>query len=222
MADLFDYLLWRGDLTLDTVPLNPVDTLILSELSYLGFEGLVPGDFQHPVPLKVAAQAFLALPDREERLHLKKDLELISACAETERFGDLRMLFYRNELLPAGFLGQEHLNLTRPGDPREDRLQPLLQGFGSCALHNRLRLCRFMGRRKQQDRQADQDGQDGIFVCSQEGIDSLLWYGSIHSTASLSIPSSRTRTPVSSCRCRGDAFAWMVTVSGYPSSPAST
>ena len=60
----------------------------------------MPGDFQHPVPLKVAAQAFLALPDREERLHLKKDLELISACAETERFGDLRMLFYRNELLP--------------------------------------------------------------------------------------------------------------------------
>ena len=100
MADLFDYLLWRGDLTLDMVPLNPVDTLILSELSYLGFEGLVPGDFQHPVPLKVAAQAFLALPDREERLHLKKDLELISACAETERFGDLRMLFYRSELLP--------------------------------------------------------------------------------------------------------------------------
>ena len=36
MADLFDYLLWRGDLTLDTVPMNPVDTLILSELSYIG------------------------------------------------------------------------------------------------------------------------------------------------------------------------------------------
>ena len=100
MAGLFDYLLWRGDLTLDTVPLNPVDTLILSELSYIGYEGLVPGDFQHPVPLKVAAQAFLALPDREERLHLRKDLDLISACAETKRFGDLRMLFYRNELLP--------------------------------------------------------------------------------------------------------------------------
>ena len=83
MADLFDYLLWRGDLTLDTVPMNPVDTLILSELSYIGYEGLVPGDFQHPVPLKVVAQAFLALPDREERLHLKKDLELISACAAT-------------------------------------------------------------------------------------------------------------------------------------------
>ena len=100
MADLFDYLLWRGDLPLEAVPLNPVDTLILSELSYIGFEGLVPGDFLHPVPLKVVAEAFLALPDREARLHLKKDLDLIAACANTKRFGDLRMIFYRNELLP--------------------------------------------------------------------------------------------------------------------------
>ena len=100
MADLFDYILWRGDLPMDMVPLNPVDTLILSELSYIGLEGLVPGDFLHPVPLKVAAEAFLALPDREERLHLRRDLELIEACAGTVRFGGLRMLFYRNELLP--------------------------------------------------------------------------------------------------------------------------
>ena len=100
MADLFDYLLWRGDLPLDAVPLNPVDTLILSELSYIGYEGLVPEDFLHPVPLRVVAEAFLALPDREARLHLKKDLELIAACAKTRRFGDLRMIFYRNELLP--------------------------------------------------------------------------------------------------------------------------
>ena len=100
MADLFDYLLWRGDLGMDAVPPNPVDTLILSELSYIGYEGLVPDDFLHPVPLRVAAEAFLALPDREERLHLKKDLELIAACAGTARFGGLRMVFYRSELLP--------------------------------------------------------------------------------------------------------------------------
>ena len=100
MADLFDYLLWRGDLPLEAVPLNPVDTLILSELSYLEYEGLVPDDFLHPVPLRVVAEAFLALPDCEARLHLKKDRELIAACAGTKRFGDLRMIFYRNELLP--------------------------------------------------------------------------------------------------------------------------
>ena len=100
MADIFDYLLWRGDLPLEAVPLCPVDTLILSELSYIGFEGLVSGDFLHPVPLRAAAEAFAALPDRGDRVRVKKDEELIAACARTERFGNLRMVFYRSELLP--------------------------------------------------------------------------------------------------------------------------
>lgn len=100
MADFFDYLSWRGDLPFDAVPPNPVDTLILSELSYIGFDGLVPGDFLHPVPLKVAAEAFLALPDWESRVRIKKDADLIAECARTERFGQLRLIFYRNELLP--------------------------------------------------------------------------------------------------------------------------
>ncbi|MBE6950589.1 MAG: DUF2974 domain-containing protein [Ruminococcaceae bacterium] len=100
MADFFDYLSWRGDLPFDAVPPNPVDTLILSELSYIGFDGLVPGDFLHPVPLKVAAEAFLALPDWENRVRIKKDADLIAECARTRRFGQLRLIFYRNELLP--------------------------------------------------------------------------------------------------------------------------
>ena len=100
MADMFDYLLWRGDLSMEAVPPNPVGTLILSELSYIGFEGLVPGDFLHPVPLRVAAEAFAMLPDREDRDRVKRDGELLAAAARTERFGELRLVFYRSELLP--------------------------------------------------------------------------------------------------------------------------
>ena len=100
MADIFDYLLWRGDLSMEAVPPNPVDTLILSELSYIGFEGLVPGDFLHPVPLRVAAEAFAMLPDREDRDRVKRDGELLAAAARTARFGELKLVFYRSELLP--------------------------------------------------------------------------------------------------------------------------
>ena len=100
MADMFDYLLWRGDLPMDQVPPNPVDTLILSELSYIDFAGLVPGDFLHPVPLRVAAEAFLALPDREDRDRVKRDADLLAEAARTERFGRLKLAFYRSELLP--------------------------------------------------------------------------------------------------------------------------
>ena len=100
MADLFDYLIWRGDLPMDAVPPNPVDTLILSELSYIDFEGLVRDDFLHPVPLRVAAEAFLALPDREARVRVRRDLDLLAECARSCRFGQLRLVFYRSELLP--------------------------------------------------------------------------------------------------------------------------
>ena len=100
MSDIFDYLLWRGDLPLDVVPPNAVDTLILSALSYIDLGGLVPGDFLHPVPLKVVADAFAALPDRAERDRVKRDGELLAACARTERFGPLQLVFYRSELLP--------------------------------------------------------------------------------------------------------------------------
>ncbi len=36
------YLQWRGDLSIDEAPLNEIDSLILSELVYLKFEGIVP------------------------------------------------------------------------------------------------------------------------------------------------------------------------------------
>lgn len=43
MANLMDYLEWRGDLTLEKSPFNEVDNLILSQLVYVDFKGIVPG-----------------------------------------------------------------------------------------------------------------------------------------------------------------------------------
>ena len=42
MANLLDYLDWRGDLTLRQSPFNEVDNLILAELSFVDFGGIVP------------------------------------------------------------------------------------------------------------------------------------------------------------------------------------
>ena len=39
MANLMDYLDWRGDLTLEISPFNEVDALILAELSFVDFDG---------------------------------------------------------------------------------------------------------------------------------------------------------------------------------------
>jgi hypothetical protein len=40
---MFDYLSWRGDLSFDETPLNPVDNIILSQFSYLALDGIVAG-----------------------------------------------------------------------------------------------------------------------------------------------------------------------------------
>jgi len=42
MANLFDYLDWRGDLRLEDAPFNEVDNLLLSELSFLDLTDIVP------------------------------------------------------------------------------------------------------------------------------------------------------------------------------------
>ena len=43
MANIIDYLKWRGDVPFDADPFNEVDALVLCELVYSPFDGLVPG-----------------------------------------------------------------------------------------------------------------------------------------------------------------------------------
>ena len=61
MANILDYLDWRGDLTLAQDPFNEVDNLILAELSFVDFGGIVPGPGEgRAVPLWKAAEAYFA------------------------------------------------------------------------------------------------------------------------------------------------------------------
>lgn len=61
MANLLDYLDWRGDLPLSRDPFNEVDNLILAELSFVDFGGIVPGPGAGAaVSLGEAAAAYFA------------------------------------------------------------------------------------------------------------------------------------------------------------------
>ena len=42
MANIEDYLLWRGDLTFEQDEFNLVDNLILAELAYVDFKDIIP------------------------------------------------------------------------------------------------------------------------------------------------------------------------------------
>ena len=100
MAELMDYLHWRGDLHFSQDPPNEVDALIFSALAYVRFSGGVAEDPGTPRLLKDAAQDFLLLPDQKERVRVKEDIQLLKAAAETERFGNVKLCHYRDVLLP--------------------------------------------------------------------------------------------------------------------------
>lgn len=101
MTDLFDYLTWRGDLTLDQSPFGPVDALILSTLSYVHFGELVS---QHPEPattISQAAQAYLnSPPEKRGRCRCEQDLKLLEALIQAPRFSSLKLICRDDQFVP--------------------------------------------------------------------------------------------------------------------------
>lgn len=100
MANIFDYLKWRGDLTFTQDAPNGVDALIFSGLSYIRYGHRVEADPCTPITLKEAAEEFLALPDYETRARAKIDIELLIAAAQTVRFGFSKICMYRDDFIP--------------------------------------------------------------------------------------------------------------------------
>ena len=100
MADLFDYLQWRGDSSFTQSPANRVDALIFSALSYISFGGAVETMPEVPISLRDAADEFFRMSDQDSRCRVKADLSLLMAAAETTRFGNTMLLQYRSHLIP--------------------------------------------------------------------------------------------------------------------------
>ena len=44
MANIFDYLIWRGDLTIQQSEFNEIDNLILARFSYFPFDHILKQD----------------------------------------------------------------------------------------------------------------------------------------------------------------------------------
>ena len=99
MADILEYITWRGDLDFELVPLNEVDALILCQLSYLDFGGIVGDGFSAGVTVREAADRFFAAEDSSRRSDVGalinfKTVELLKAAGKSVRFGSLLMCGY--------------------------------------------------------------------------------------------------------------------------------
>ena len=88
MADIFDYFLWRGDLTLDQIPFNELDGMILARFAYIPFEHFSRPLTGQPVPIRDIARDALDDGALAERWKMR-DRELLERMAASARFGDM-------------------------------------------------------------------------------------------------------------------------------------
>ena len=97
MANLLDYLEWRGDLTLAQSPFNEVDNLILAELAFVNFNGIVPAPgVGIGMPLRQAAEIYFSkfAADAQIRLGVlvpDEIPEMLQKMAASQRFGDMQL-----------------------------------------------------------------------------------------------------------------------------------
>ena len=97
MANVFDYLRWRGDLSFGQSPICEIDALIFSELSYIFFDGIIPGDIDEGrVTLSEAAEIFFERNADREVIKLgeivpDEIVDLFRMTATSKRFAEVEL-----------------------------------------------------------------------------------------------------------------------------------
>ena len=103
MANIMDYLDWRGDLTLAQSEFNEIDNLILAQLVYVDLEGIVPSpESRDKITVKEASDIFFQNHTEEEildRVSMTKTAPFVlRKMAETKRFADAKLYAYVNDI----------------------------------------------------------------------------------------------------------------------------
>lgn len=96
MKSIIDYIKKYGDKTIDEMPFNEVDSLILSQISYLKFDNILPGPTDNVPGVEMAK-----IPEHEcyeelyeDRRFIRNNRALFSNAAKSARFGNVRLNNY--------------------------------------------------------------------------------------------------------------------------------
>lgn len=100
MANITDYLEWRGDITFKMSPFNEVDNLIMSQIAYVNFDGIIPDISDHGyITLEKAADRFFEANNektlKESKSFIRNAPFLMRAAAGTERFKNIKLGRYK-------------------------------------------------------------------------------------------------------------------------------
>lgn len=100
MANVFDYFDWRGDLLQENDSFNDVDALILSRMSYVTFDKIVPKGFNNKITVYNAADLFFETEGIQEKALWEGDVSLLKYAANNARFMDMKLCGYINTVQP--------------------------------------------------------------------------------------------------------------------------
>lgn len=101
MANIMDYLEWRGDLTLEQSPFNEVDNLILSQLVYVNFQYIVPPVWSDSsITIEEAAAGYFSLYSEEQIQQfsyvVRISVPLFRKLAQCTRFAQAKLSKFEN------------------------------------------------------------------------------------------------------------------------------
>lgn len=105
MANISDYLRWRGDITFEHDGFNDVDNLILAQIAYVDFGGIVPvSGSKKQIKLSEASEEFFNIHSEEELKSVNtfiKDVPFfMREAAASDRFRDIVLTDYTDMVDP--------------------------------------------------------------------------------------------------------------------------
>lgn len=104
MANISDYLDWRGDIPMSVDPFNEVDNLVLAELAYTDFADIVPPPSKEHqyVTLQDACEMFFSMYSEEEIMEKNSTTKvapfLMKKMIKSKRFESMLLMDYVNEI----------------------------------------------------------------------------------------------------------------------------
>ena len=96
MANIFDYIQWRGDISLSKDEFNEIDNLILSRFSYFPFDGIIKEN--EVVTIKELSERFKEKDISKMPILWEDDVNLFPAMGQSKRFGEMKATRYVNKI----------------------------------------------------------------------------------------------------------------------------
>ena len=96
MANVCDYVKWRGDITLEQSKFNEIDNLILSRFSYFPFDKIIKEN--EVVTIKELSERFKKQDIRKLPILWKDDVDLFPLMGESKRYGEMNATKYVNKI----------------------------------------------------------------------------------------------------------------------------